>query len=160
MKTKNKWIITVSVVVALAIGAILAVCFAPEKPVRFTQDQFEQDYLKTAEILIRPNRRHGSDVLLLLTADKDAYYTWRNWPLKKKDGHPGGLIFPEAFILNLYDAQGFDITTLKIPSSSLDPRDDADGSFIVLGATHPSDLSFSDVKKMKSYTFSFQYEVK
>lgn len=160
MKTKSKWIITVSVVVALAIGAILAICFIPPKPVKFTYNQFEQNYLKKAEIIIRPSRRHGSDILLLLTAEKDAYYTWRNWPLKKKEGHPGGLIFPEAFILDLYDTQGFDITRLEIPSLSLDHRDDADESSIVLGVTHPSDLSFSDAKKVKSFKFSFQYEVK
>jgi hypothetical protein len=160
MKTRTKWIITACAVVVLAIATTLVLYFTHPKPVRFTYDQFEQTYLKKAEIVIRPNRKHGSDVLLLFTADKDTYYTWRNWPLKKNEEHPGGLIFPEAFFLDLYDAQGFDITTLKIPSLSLDHREDADGSFIVLGVTHSADVSFSDAKKAKSFRFSFQYEVK
>ena len=124
-----------------------------------TLPAFEQSYLRKGELFIRKHGASDCDVLFMLTTDKDRFYRWRNWrgTDKKEDG---GLIFPEEFIIALYDSTGFDIATLKIPSSSLEHRDDVDEKTIVVACTTLSRLSFSDAKKLRTFKVSFLYEVK
>ncbi len=145
----------VLVLAAIAIG----MWFRESDPIRIALPSFEQSYLKKAEIFIRKSGANDCDVLFLLTADKESFYRWRNWGrlLKKEEG---GIIFPEEFVVALYDATGFDIGTLKIPSSTLDHRDDVDEKTIVLGSTTRSQVPYSKAKNLRTFKVSFLYEVK
>jgi hypothetical protein len=155
----KRTIILISAGLAVAVVVVVALSFRQPKPIHLKLSSFEQSYLKKGDLFIRKHGARESDVLFLLTADKDAFYRWRNWrgPTEKSKG---GLIFPEAFIVALYDASGFDITSLKIPSTALDHRDDVDASTIVLGCTQRAPLPYSDAKRVHSFKVSFLYEVK
>lgn len=146
------------IVTAVLAAAVLLVGLLVREPppMRVTLPSFEQPYLKKGELVIRKHGTSDCDVLFLLTADKGRYYRWRNWRDTEKN-EDGGLIFPEQFIIALYDSAGFDIATLKIPASALEHRDDVDGTTIVLGCTTLSHLPFSDAKKLHSFKVSFLY---
>ncbi len=162
MKKKHKLTRFGALIAFLVLAIVLGFWLNRPKTFRVIYDQFEQDYIKSVEMVIRPTGAGAAEILFLFTVDKDTYYTWRNWPIGKSDEHPGGLIFPEAFILKLYDDDGFDIATLRISSSSLENWGDelVGPSNIVLGATQSPNLTFKKIQKTETLRFTFRYEVK